>query len=190
MADEQVQPTDEGAVEEQEPKVEGLTEEQVNAMLERRLEDNNRKWQSRFDQLLKEKKDTETKSKTAEQQIAELRQQWEQERVGRTRERVLHEANLDASLMDAMQEFLSNDDEGIKNGASQLQKYIQEKIDAGIKAGVEAEVSKRFEKAPKPQGGPQGGEMTEQEFLELTDDQLRAMGPQKVAELTRKFAGM
>lgn len=188
MADEQVQPTEDGAVEEQESKVEALTEEQVNSMLESRLEDNNRKWQSRFDQLLKEKKETESKSKTAEEQIAELKASWESERLGRIRQGVMYDNGIDSSMVDAMQKFLGTDEQGITEGASALKKYIQKQIEAGVKTGVEEEVSRRFEKAPKPQGGPPGGEMSMEEFTALTEEQLQGLGTKKVAELTRQFA--
>jgi hypothetical protein len=189
MADEQVQPTDSGAVEEREPKGEGLTEEQLTSILEKRLEENNRKWQSRFDQVLKEKKDVETKSKTAEERIADIERRYEEERLGRTRERVLHETALDATVIDAAREFLSNSEEGIKAGASRLKEYIQAQIEAGVKAGVDQEVNRRFKDAPKPQGGAPGTEMSKEEFIALTDEQYQAMGPQKVAEMTRKFTG-
>ena len=182
MGDEQVQPTD-GAVE-SEP-VESLTEDKVKTMLEER----DRTWQSRFDKLLKEKKETETKSKTAEERIAEIERRWEEERLGRARERVLHETKLDASIMDAMQAFLGNDEEGIKSGASQVSQYIQAKIEAGVKAGVDEEIKRRFpENAPKPQGGKPGAEMSREEFLMLTEEQLQSLGAQKVTELTRQFS--
>ena len=183
MADE-IEPTEGGEVEE--PRVESLTEDKVKAMLEER----DRTWQSRFDKLLKEKKETETKSKTAEERIAEIEKRYEEERLGRARERVLHKTQLDESLIDAARQFLGNDEEGIESGASRIAEFIQAKIEAGVKAGVEEEVQRRFKDAPQPQGGKPGGEMSEEEFLALTDDQLKGLGTKKVAELTRKFAGL
>ena len=186
MGDEQVQPISDGAVgKAEESKSEGLTEDGVKAMLEER----DRTWQSRFDKLLKEKKETETKSKTAEERIADIERRYEEERLGRTRERVLHETALDASVVDAAREFLGNDEEGIRTGASRLKEYIAKQIEAGVKAGVDQEVNRRFKDAPKPQGGAPGTEMSKEEFVALTDEQYQAMGPHKVAEMTRKFTG-
>lgn len=190
MADEQTQGADESQIEGSEEQTEsfgdssqGLTQEQVEHL----LQDRDKKWQSKFDKLLQEKKETESKSKTAEERMAELEQRYEQERIGRVRERAISGAQLDADVVSAAEALLSSDDESVGNGAAKLRELIDAKAEAKAQEQLEAEIKKRFPEGKKPKTGKQGGEMTYEELMALSEDELQNIPrEQRLAIMNKK----
>lgn len=165
-AEEQI--VDEAAESEQDSQP-GLTEEQVQKLLAER----DKKWQSKFDKLLQEKKETETKSKTAEERIAEIERKYEQERLGRVRERAISNAKLDSAFVEAAQSLLSNDEESVTDGASRLSELLAERAERIAEERLEAEINKRFPKDKEPpRGGKKVEEMTYQEIMQLSDAEI------------------
>jgi hypothetical protein len=152
----------------------GLTEEQV----EKLLQDRDKKWQSKFDKLLQEKKETETKSKTAEERIAEIERKYEQERLGRVRERAISGAQLDSDVVEAAQALLSADEESVNSGASKLSELLKSRAEAMANERIEAEIAKRF---PKDKGKPSSGK-SEPGLLSLEELREKSKDPQWVED--------
>jgi hypothetical protein len=152
----------------------GLTEEQVENLLRER----DKKWQSKFDKLLQEKKETETKSKTAEERIAEIERKYEQERLGRVRERAISGAKLDSDVVDAAKALLSSDEESVGNGAAKLAELLNTRAESIAQERIEEEISRRF---PKDKGKPQGGK-SDSGLLSLEELQQKSQDPKWVEE--------
>jgi hypothetical protein len=99
MADEQ---DAQGAPEEETSEAEGEQQEQQNVdaltkeQVEELLQERDRKWQSRFDKLLQEKKQqeeaTEREKMSAEEKIEQLRQEWERSKQEAARARLENRA--------------------------------------------------------------------------------------------------
>ena len=182
MSDEQkadgaVEERIEGKAESNDSQV-GITEEQIENL----LRDRDKKWQSKFDKLLQEKKETETKSKTAEERIAEIEQKYERERLERVREKAIHKAKLDSDVVEAAQALLSNDAEAVDLGATKLSEFIANMAEMKANERLEAEISKRFPRdKEKPQSGKSGGELTWDEIMKMEDSQIKAL-PQEVLD--------
>ncbi len=175
------EPEDEGGGEEK-PDT-GLTEEQVQKLLAER----DKKWQSKFDKLLQEKKETETKSKTAEERIAEIERRYEQERRSRVRERAISSAKLDAEFVEAAQALNSDDEESITNGASRLSELLEEIAERRAKERLEAEINKRFPKDKEPpRGGKKVEDMTYQELMQLSDSEIAKIPSEQLDAIIEK----
>lgn len=152
----------------------GLTQEQVEKLLQDRMEKRDREWQSKFDKLLEEKKQTETKSKTAEERMSELEQKYEAERIGRVRERAISGARLDSDVVTAAESLLSKDEESVNSGAQKLSELIAERAEKLANERLEAEIEKRFPKDKrKPQDGKRGGEITYDELVNMSEEELK-----------------
>lgn len=175
-AEEQIEGAEDSAESNTDSQGQGLTEEQVEKMLQTRMEQRDRDWQSKFDKLLEEKKQTETKSKTAEERMGELEQKYEAERIGRVRERAISSADLDSDIVTAAEQLLSNEDESVSSGAQKLSELIAQRAEKLTNERLEAEIEKRFPKDKrKPEGGKRGGELTYEELMDMSEEELQTI---------------
>ena len=156
----------------------GLTQEQVEQLLQER----DKKWQSKFDKLLEEKKQTESKSKTAEERIAEMEQKYEQERLGRVRERAISNASLDADIVSAAEALLSSDEESVNSGAAKLSELLNARAETLAKERVEEEINRRFPKDKEaPKRGKPNAEINYNDLINMSDDEIKQL-PQEVID--------
>ena len=110
MADEIIKEEVQEAVEGGEaPKVEAITIEQVQEMLAKDREELNKKWQSRVDKIISEKKETEQKAMTVEEQIAELKREREAEKLKFARDTARQVSKIDDDLDEAISSYASSD---------------------------------------------------------------------------------
>jgi hypothetical protein len=149
----------------------GITEDQISKLLEER----DRKWQSRMDKILAEKKETETKSKTAEERIAEIERKYESERLSRVREHAINSVHLDPSVFESAKMLLDNDEESITNGAAKMKEFLDGIVERRVREGLEKEIDKRFAGGEKPKGGNKTGELSYADVLEMDDEQIKAL---------------
>ena len=153
-----------------------MTEEEVRAVVDDAVTENNRLWQSRFDKLLAEKKeaDEQLKSKASVDHEAVR----EREILDR-RERIFNNAldrGLDPRM--ALEVLLGEDDDA---RLDKMQAGLQDQVDKG----VSAEVEKRFKNAPKPAAGLPAYMPNWSEISQMPEEQLQAMGPHAIAEAAR-----
>ena len=94
-----------------------LSFEDINKAIADAVVENNKKWQSRFDQILTEKKQTETKAMTVEEQIQQLKIDREQERVQWARKEAKAKSGIDDDLQNAILAYASNDPDRIADAA-------------------------------------------------------------------------
>jgi PHD/YefM family antitoxin component YafN of YafNO toxin-antitoxin module len=128
--------------------VAGLTEESVKKM----LEETNRAWQSRFDKVLTEKKQTEVKATTVEERIAQIEAERAAERIAWARKEARAKAGIDDELEMAMGEYMSTDAEAISSGADKI-KGLWAKREAEYKSKIE-QLEKQIKfGAPSPKNG-------------------------------------
>lgn len=143
-----------------------------NSELEKELEETKKKEMSQEEVLEFERK----KLEAAHAELAETR-------AGLLRSNIAAETGL---VPEAISFLTATDEEGIRLQSEKLKALI----DSASERMTRDEIEKRFKDSPKPTAGTAGGEMSQQEFLQMTDEQLQALGAKKVAELTRKFAGL
>jgi uncharacterized protein YydD (DUF2326 family) len=84
------------------------------------LDEQNKTWQSRFDKVLAEKKQTEVKANTVEERIAQLEAERIKERLEFTRKESKAKASIDDDMDAAVRDYASNDAEAIARGAERL----------------------------------------------------------------------
>jgi LysM repeat protein len=112
----------------------------------------NKKWQSKFDTVLGEKKAVEGKALTVEQRLELVEKERLEERVNWSRKEAKAKAQIDDELDAAILAYSSNDVTKIQEGASLLRasidKVMAEKIDLAVKAALEKVGSQ-----PAPVGG-------------------------------------
>jgi DNA repair exonuclease SbcCD ATPase subunit len=152
----------------------GLTLDEVNKMIAEAVGETTKKWQSRFDQVVAEKKQTEGKAKTVEEQIAELRAERERERIDWARKEAKARASIDDDLHSAILSYASNDVETVNSAADSIRRFISEKYEAKIQ-----DLEKRLQFGSKPPVGngkepPPTKTMTAAELAELPGAQQQA----------------
>lgn len=157
-------------VEPVEEAVKGLTPEDVQKLIAEAVGETNKNWQSKFDKVLTEKKQTETKALTVEEQIAQLKAEREREKIDWTRKEAKAKAGIDDELEQAIGSYLSTDSEAIADGARGLAEYVKAKQaplieeNTALKAKV-SELEKKLTYGGRvPAGGgnpPTGSEVLE-----------------------------
>ena len=129
----------------------GISKEELDA----RIEEINRTWQGRFDKILNEKKEKETKVMTVEEEVKLIKAEREAERLSFARERAKLGASIDDELDAAIGLYRSNDAEEIGKGAESIKAFF-EKMKAAHEADKEAAIKEAVAQAaaqPKPKGG-------------------------------------
>ena len=116
------------------------------------LEENNKKWQSKFDTVLTEKKAVEGKALTTEQRLELIERERQEERLSWSRKEAKAKAQIDDELDSAIKLYSSNDSDKIQEGAtllrSTIDKVMAQKIDLAVAQALEKAGSQ-----PKPRGG-------------------------------------
>jgi len=150
-------------------KAEGVSKEDLEALVASKLDENNRKWQSKFDTILGEKKAVEGKALTVEQRMEQLEREREAERLGFTREKAKLSANIDDELEGAIRLYGSSKADEITSGASGIRAYIEK-----LNAAHEADKAKAIEEAlakvgaqPRPRAGKDQKVMATADFEKL-----------------------
>jgi hypothetical protein len=167
---------DKGATEPKPVTAEGVSKADLEALIKAETEKLNRVWQSRLDTVIGEKKTVEGKALTVEQQIEQLRQEREAERLGFVRDKAKMSAKIEDELESAIRLYGSSKADEITSGADGIRAYI-EKLDAAH----EADKSKAIEEALKKVGAqprPQAGK--DQKVMTLTD--FQKLDPKQRAE--------
>jgi len=122
------------------------------AELKRLLEENNKKWQSKFDTVLTEKKTVESKQLTVEQRIQQIEQERQAERLDWARKEAKAKAQIDDELDEAIKMYSGVEAEQITKGASTIREIIDRVIAIKTEAAVKAAVEK-IGTQPIPKGG-------------------------------------
>ena len=121
------------------------------------------------DLLNKKKEEEEKQKKTAEQKVEELRQQLAEKDMREMRIRKATEAGISqaADLFDI--------DVRSEDGVDSFIETLNGIIEAEAQKRTEAEVDKRFPKGKKPQGGKRASELTYQDLLSMTDEEVQQL---------------
>lgn len=166
---------DKGATEPTQKPAEGASKD-YEAIIAAKIDEVNRKWQSKFDTILGEKKAVEGKALTVEQQIAQLREEREAERLGFVRDKARLSAKIEDELESAIRLYGSSKADEITSGADGIRAYIEK-----LNAAHEADKAKAIEEALKKVGAqprPQAGK--DQKVMTLTD--FNKLAPKERAE--------
>ena len=151
----------------------------VNKMLEER----DKKWQSRFDKILAEKKAEETKAMTVEDRIKQLEEERQRERLDWSRKEAKAQAQIDDDLEAAILAYSSTDPERIAEGARGIREMFDKTI-AEYKARIEElEKNQRFSSGPI-----KGGGKSQQGLSNMSFDELMAYAAQGDAEQAEVMA--
>lgn len=165
---------DKGATEPTQKPAEGASKD-YEAIIAAKIDEVNRKWQSKFDTVLGEKKAVEGKALTVEQQIEQLRQEREAERLGFVRDKAKMSAKIEDELESAIRLYGSSKADEITSGADGIRAYF-EKLNAAHevdKAKAIEEALKKVGAQPRPQAGKDQKVMTLTDFQKL-DPRQRA----------------
>jgi hypothetical protein len=165
---------DKGATEPTQKPAEGVSKD-YEAIIAAKIDEVNRKWQSKFDTILGEKKAVEGKALTVEQQIAQLREEREAERLGFVRDKARLSAKIEDELESAIRLYGSSKADEITSGADGIRSYFEK-----LNAAHEADKAKAIEEALKKVGAqprPQAGK--DQKVMTLTD--FNKLAPQERA---------
>lgn len=167
---------DKGATEPTAVKAPEGESKDYEAIIAAKIDEVNRKWQSKFDTVLGEKKAVEGKALTVEQQIAQLREEREAERLGFVRDKARLSAKIDDELESAIRLYGSSKADEITSGADGIRAYFEK-----LNAAHEADKAKAIEEALKKVGAqprPQAGK--DQKVLSLAD--FNKLTPRERAE--------
>ena len=110
--------------------IDKVVAERLELAIKDRLEAKNREWQSRFDQVLTEKKTVDQKALTVEERMAHLEAERKAERLDWTRKEWKMQAGLDDDVHSAILDYASEDGERIKSGAGKIKELWAAKEDA------------------------------------------------------------
>jgi len=147
-----------------------------NSELERKLEEAEKEKMSEQERLEYEKKQWETEREKA-------RQEAEEYRIGLLREKKVHEAGLGPEAVDLL---TGKDEESIDKQIA----YFKTLVDKRVKEQLEQEISQRFPNRQKPKAGGDSGELTYEDMMNMSEDEVKALGTEKVNEIVQKAAGM
>lgn len=140
------------------------------AIIAAKIDEVNRKWQSKFDTILGEKKAVEGKALTVEQQIEQLRQERDAERLSFIRDKAKMNAKIDDELEGAIRLYGSSKAEEINSGADGIRAYfakLNEIHEADKQKAVE-EALKKIGAQPRPQAGKDQKVLSLADFNKLT----------------------
>lgn len=144
------------------PKVEAITMEQVQELLAKDRDELNRKWQSKVDKIISEKKETEQKAMTVEEQIAELKREREQEKLKFARDSARQVARIDDDLDEAIASYASSDPDNIRVGAVKLRELIDAKAEALAAERFDELQKSKFTGKPPVSGKPVASQKSEE----------------------------
>jgi len=137
----------------EQPKAEPAID--IQSEIKKAVEEANKKWQSRFDTVLGEKKAVEGKALTVEQRLEQIEQERQRERLDWSRKEAKAKAQIDDALDEAIRSYAGTDPDGIASGAQ----GIREMIDSLVKIKTDEAVKTALEKIgsqPPPKGGQSG----------------------------------
>jgi len=134
------------------------------------LEENNKKWQSKFDTVLTEKKAVEGKALTTEQRIEMIEKERLEERLSWSRKEAKAKAQIDDELETAILAYTSNDITKIQEGASQLRSTI-DKLMASKDSKIQ-ELEQTILELKGSQPKPKGGSDVSKGFDNMTQDEV------------------
>lgn len=143
-----------------------LSEAQVREM----LEEERKKWQSRFDTILAEKKQEEAKAMTVEERIKQLEEERQKERLEWARKEAKATARIDEDLELGILSYASNDSQKIQDGAKAIRNYIDAQIATYKTKCEELEKQVKYVGAA-PTGGGQGASL---DFASMAIDEVTA----------------
>ena len=152
--EEQIEVEDSKAVE-----AKSLTADDVQKLIADAVGETNKQWQSRFDKVLSEKKQTETKALTVEERLAQMEADRQRERIEWARKEARARASIDDDLHNAMLSYASGDVESVGNAADSIKAYLDTKYGAKI-----ADLEKRLQFGSKP---PTAGARTDKPTMTL-----------------------
>jgi alanyl-tRNA synthetase len=159
----------------------GLTAADVQAAIAEALEGERRKYQSKIDQILAEKKATESKAMTVEEQVAELKTELQRERSTAKRKEAKALAGFDDELDAALLEYADPDK------ASDAARKIKTKLEAEkltLMAEIE-DLKKRLQYGAK---APPAGKAGQMDLTKMTLDQINEYASQGEAQLAEVLA--
>ncbi len=106
------------------------------AELEAKLAEKDKVWQSRFDKVLTEKKQTETKASTVEERLEQIERERQQERTSWARKEARAKAGIDDEFESAILEYASSEPEAISGAADKI-KALWAKKEETYKAEID-----------------------------------------------------
>lgn len=151
----------------------------VQAEIRKALEESDKKWQSRFDKVLAEKKTVESVKLTTEERLAKIEQEARAKELAWARKEARAKATISDEMEAAIQLFHAEDPEDIGRGAAEIRKLIDAET-APLKAKIEEYEKKAKYGSNPPAGGGSGG------GLVITLDELNKMSPIARAEHFKK----
>lgn len=144
--------------------------------------ENDKKWQGRFDKVLSEKKQTETKALTVEERMAQLEAERDQERLAWTRKENKMQAGIDDAFHAAMIDYSSVDPDKIMAGALQIKAILTAReTESNKKIAALEQKLKYGDKAP-----PAGYKIGATDFSKMSLDEATnyaKQGPEFAQEL-------
>jgi len=158
---EETKPGEEAPIEQ--PK--GLTAADVQAAIAEALEGERRKYQSKIDQILAEKKATESKAMTVEEQVAELKTELQRERSAAKRKEAKALAGFDDELDAALLEYADPDK------APDAARKIKAKLEAE-KLTLMAEIDELKKRLQYGAKAPPAGKAGTADFSKMTVTEL------------------
>lgn len=129
-----------------------ITKDALDMAIKQATEDVNKKWQSRFDTVLGEKKAVEGKGQTLEQRLEQIEQERSRERLDWSRKEAKAKAQIDDELDEAINKYASTDAESITAGAVTIRSFIDRMIASKTELAVKAALEK-IGSQPTPSGG-------------------------------------
>lgn len=147
----------------------GISKKELEELLARNNDELNRKWQSKVDTVIGEKKAVERKALTVEQRIEQIEREREAERLSFARERAKLGAKIDDELDAAIGLYRSNNIEEIGKGAEAIKAFF-EKMKAAHEADKEAAIKEALAQAgaqPRPRAGKDQKVMSAADFEKL-----------------------
>lgn len=128
----------------------------VQAEIRKALEESDKKWQSRFDKVLAEKKTVESVKLTTEERLAKIEQESREKELAWARKEARAKATISDEMEAAIQLFNAEDPEDIGRGAAEIRKLIDAET-APLKAKIEELEKKNKYGASAPAGGGVAG---------------------------------
>ena len=133
------------------------------------LEERDRKWQSKFDKVLAEKKAEEDKAMTVEQRIEQLERERQRERVEWSRKEARARAEIDDDLDEAIRLYASSDPDEIGDGATKIKQLFGARISKYTSRIDELEKQLKYGGKPPAGGGKGDGKaISETEYAKMS----------------------
>lgn len=128
------------------------------------LAENDKKWQSRFDKVLTEKKQVESKTLTVEERMAQLESERAAERLAWTRKEHKLSAGFDDEMHAAMLDYASADPDKIADGAAKIKAMLDAKDKSYGAKIAELEAKIKWGDTAPPAGSSSANSITREAF--------------------------